>query len=185
MERRNEPNRVFAQRTGGVRKELKRAATKFESMAQSATHTLLEEPRPVNITIPAVRETIFIAELNTDEAIRETGIVTLVVPDDPVRLCRIRPLENYPGGGDYDVMTRYMSLCKLKWFDSDTIRSHPFEQVCQFFVQFAHPEFYHKQSQELWYLGAIVADCLLDGFLEGDKQVMGGEEARAQASLDL
>jgi hypothetical protein len=83
------------------------------------------------------------------------------------------------------VMTRYMSLSKLKWLDGDTIRSHPFKQVGHFFVRFAHLEFYHKQSQELWCLGAIVADCLLDGFLEGDKQVMGGEEARAQASLNL
>jgi hypothetical protein len=111
--------------------------------------------------------------------------VTLIVPDDPVRLGRIRPFKNYPGVGDYDVMTRYMFLSKLKWLDSDTIRSHPFEQVCQFFVRFAHLEFHHKQSQELWCFGAIVVDCLLDGFLEGDKQVMGGEEARAQASLDL
>ena len=70
MERRNEPNRVFAQRTGGVRKELKRAATKFESVAQSPTHTLLEEPRPVNITIPAVRETSFIAEPRTKRFVR-------------------------------------------------------------------------------------------------------------------
>ena len=61
----------------------------------------------------------------TDEAIRETGIVTLIVPDDPVRLGRIRPFRNYPGEGDCDVMTRYMSLSKLKWLDSDTIRSHP------------------------------------------------------------
>jgi hypothetical protein len=95
---------MFAQRTRGVRKKLEGTTAKFESVAQNPANTLFEEPGPVNITIPAVREAIFIAELNTNEVFSETGVVTLIVANDPVGLCRIRSLEEHPGGGDYHVM---------------------------------------------------------------------------------
>ena len=62
---------------------------------------------------------------------------------------------------------------------------HPCKQVAQLFVWFAHLEFYYQQSQELRRLCAVVLNCLLDGFLECDEQVVGGKEAGAQASLDL
>ena len=59
------------------------------------------------------------------------------------------------------------------------IFAEPCEQVFEFFVWFAHLEFYHKQSQELWCIGTVVVDGSLDGFLESGEDVLGGEEAKA------
>jgi hypothetical protein len=44
-------------------------------VAQNTTNTLLEEPHAVNITIPAVRGAIFIAELNTNESFSKAGVM--------------------------------------------------------------------------------------------------------------
>jgi hypothetical protein len=45
-------------------------------VAQSTTNMLLEKPSAVNISIPAVREAVFIAELNTNESFSKAAIVT-------------------------------------------------------------------------------------------------------------
>ena len=176
---------MVAQRTSGVSKKLEIPAAKIESVAQNPTNTLLEEPRPVNIPIPAVRESIFVAELNTNESFDEAGVVALIVANDPVRLRCLRSLKEYPGRGDYHVMAGYMPSRKPKWFDIDVICARSRETVHQFFFHFARLEGHHKQTQELWCLSTVVMDGLVDGSLESYKQVVGGEEARAQVSLDL
>src|SRR5712691_2453686 len=128
---------MFAQRTGGIREEFKCAPTEFESMAQDATDTPLEEPCPVDIAVPAVSKAIFVTELHADEAFGESRVTVLILPDDAVRLSRIRSFEKYPRGGDDDVVTRDMSWSKTKWFDRAMDLAHALETLFRVFVHFS------------------------------------------------
>jgi hypothetical protein len=155
-------------------------------VAQNTANTLLEKPGDVNISIPAVREAIFIAELNTNESFGnplsyqdptsgKATIVTLIMTNHAFRLCRIRTLELYPGRSDDHMMTRNMSLvCKPKWLDIDMFGTQACKIVLHSFVRFAHP--HREQPQELRCLITVIVDCLFDGFLERLEQLVGGKQ---------
>jgi len=78
-----------------------------------------------------------------------------------------------------------MSWCEAKWSENAMGRANAFEATLRVFIRLAHLEGHSKQAQEFVCLGTVILDRVLNGLLEGIKQVVCVEKAATQARLDL